>query len=278
MTKTWLITGTSSGFGRHMTEQLLERGDRVVATIRRPGALADLAERHGERLLVRELDVTDTERLRAVVDEAWATFGRVDVVVSNAGYGLFGAAEELTDEQIGAQLATNLLAPIQLARAALPHLREQGGGAFLQLSSLSGHVTFPALSLYNASKFAVEGFFEALSQEVGAFGVRVVIVEPGSARTEFTGGSSTFGPALAAYEGTPAGMLRARVAGAHAATDEHPLDPAKAVRAMIAAADDPRAPLRLLLGSDAYAGVRAALSDRLAAVEAQRELTLSVDV
>ncbi|HEX9498879.1 MAG TPA: SDR family NAD(P)-dependent oxidoreductase, partial [Mycobacterium sp.] len=151
--KTWLVTGASRGMGRELVEQLLAGGDRVAATVRRPGQLDDLAERYADRLWVRELDVTDTAGLRAVLDEAFTSLGRIDVVVSNAGYGVFGVAEDLTDEQIDQMIATNLTASIQLARAAVPHLRAQGGGVLMQISSMGGHVTFPAFSLYHVAKW-----------------------------------------------------------------------------------------------------------------------------
>ncbi|HEY4098916.1 MAG TPA: SDR family oxidoreductase [Baekduia sp.] len=275
MPQTWLITGSSSGFGRELVEQLLARGDRVAATLRRPEALADLAEAHGDRLWVRALDVTDTARLRAVVDEAFADLGRIDVVVSNAGYGLIGAAEELSDEQLTRQLDTNVVGSLQLARAVLPHLRAQGGGRILQLSSIGGIVGFPGGSLYHASKWAVEGFFEALRTEVAPFGIETCLVEPGSARTRFSRGSLDLAPRLDAYAGTALDHVRQIVA---TRTDaEIPGDPAKMVAAMIGAADADALPPRLLLGSDAYSLAHAALTARLAFVEAQRDIALATD-
>jgi NAD(P)-dependent dehydrogenase (short-subunit alcohol dehydrogenase family) len=275
MSKTWFITGTSSGFGRDLTEQLLARGDRVAATLRRPEALDDLAERDGDRLWVRALDVTDTAAIRAVVDAAFAELGRIDVVVSNAGYGLLGAAEELTDEQIEHQLRTNVVGSIQLARAALPHLRAQGGGKILQLSTMGGQIAFPGMSLYHASKWAIEGFFDSVGQEVAPFGIQTCLVEPGGARTDFSGRSLTMPPASDAYAGTPAAHLRE--VAATRPTAAIPGDVHKMVRAMIDAADAAETPRRLLLGSDAYALVHAALADRLAFVEAQHDLSVSTD-
>jgi NADP-dependent 3-hydroxy acid dehydrogenase YdfG len=155
--QTWFITGTSSGFGRALAGQLLERGDRVAATLRRPDAIADLAERYGDRLWVRALDVTDTTRIRQVVGEAFDALGRIDVVVSNAGYGLIGAAEELSDAQIEHQVQTNIVGSVQLIRAVTPYLRAQGGGKVQQLSSMGGQVTFPGGSLYHLTKWAMEG-------------------------------------------------------------------------------------------------------------------------
>jgi NAD(P)-dependent dehydrogenase (short-subunit alcohol dehydrogenase family) len=275
MPRTWLITGTSSGFGRTLTERLLARGDRVAATLRDPSRLDDLAAQHGDALWVRALDVTDTTRVRAVVDEAFAGLGRIDVVVSNAGYGLLGAAEELTDEQIDRQLQTNVLGSIQLIRAALPHLRAQGGGRILQLSSIGGIIAFPGMSLYHASKWAMEGFVESLRAEVAPFGIEACLVEPGGARTEFAAGSLAQATPLEAYAETPVGQIRA-LAGARTA-DQIPGDPVKVADAMIGAAEADELPPRLLLGSDAYNLAHAALSARLAFVEAQRELTLSTD-
>src|ERR1700754_4453393 len=182
---TWFVTGASRGFGRELSEQLLARGHRVAATLRRPEQLDDLAARHQDRLWVRALDVTDTGQMRRVVAEAFADLGRVDVVVSNAGFGVFGAAEDLTDGQVEAMIATNLTASIQLARAVIPYLRAQGGGLLLQLSSMGGQITFPAFSMYHVTKWGIEGFYDALAAEVEPFGIRTTLVEPGMVRTGF---------------------------------------------------------------------------------------------
>src|SRR3954469_21993727 len=163
MAKTWFVTGASRGMGRELVEQLLAGGDRVAATLRRPGRLDDLAAEYGDRLWVRSLDVTDTVRLRAVVDEAFTAHDRIDVVVSNAGYGVFAVAEDLTDEQIDQMIETNLTGSIQLARAVVPHLRAQGGGHLMQMSSMGGQITFPAFSMYHVTKWGIEGFYDALA-------------------------------------------------------------------------------------------------------------------
>ena len=271
MTSTWFITGTSSGFGRELTERLLERGDRVAATLRRPECLNDLATRYGDRLWVRELDVTNTEQMREVVDAAFAELGRIDVVASNAGFGVFGTAEEHSDEQIDAIVATNLTGSIHLVRAVTPHLREQGGGRILQMSSMGGIITFPGFSLYHATKFGIEGFFDAYAPEVAPFGIRTTLIEPGMIRTSFYE-AAQHTPQNPAYDGNPSlhreGIPLEQMAG----------DQAKVVAAMIDVAymDDP--PRRLLLGSDAYTWVRAALSERLAAVESQKDVAYSTDI
>lgn len=272
--QTWFITGTSAGFGRLLTEKLLQRGDRVAATLRQPAALDELRAHYGDRLWVAPLDVTDTAAVHATVARAFAELGRIDVVVNNAAYALFGAAEEVNDAQIQQQLATNLIGSVQVIRAALPHLRAQGGGRILQLSSEGGQITYPAFSLYHATKWGIEGFVEAVAQEVAPFGIEFTIVEPGPAKTNF-GGGLAMAPTLAAYEHTPAGEVRRAVASG---TFPLPGDPTKMVQAMLDSADRHPAPKRLVLGSRAYAQIRAALLDRLARLDAQKDLAFSTDI
>jgi NAD(P)-dependent dehydrogenase (short-subunit alcohol dehydrogenase family) len=276
-TRTWFITGTSSGFGRILTKLLLERGDRVAATARKPETLNDLTAQYPDRLWTAALDVTDTDAVRRVIDEAFAVLGRIDVVVNNAGYGLLGAAEELRDDQIIQQIDTNLIGSIQVTRAAIPHLREQGGGRIIQISSLGGQVAFPAVSLYSASKWGIEGFFESVIPEIAPFGIQVTIVEPGSAHTEFAGGSMAVSDRMDVYDETPVAnireMRRRMIAGELKATG----DPVKMVRAIIASADAEKAPRRLPLGSDAYQMIHAALTERLVELEAQKDVAHSTD-
>lgn len=274
MSKTWLITGTSSGLGRRLTERLLERGDRVAATLRDPSALDGLRAEHGDRLWVARLDVTDSAEVHRVVDAAARELGRLDVVVSNAGYGLFAAVEEPSDEQIRRQLDTNVLGPMHVFRAALPHLRAQGGGRILQVSSAGGQTTYPNFGYYHASKWAVEGFAQTVALEVAPLGIGVTIVEPGATGTGFGDGLDR-APVLDAYDATPAGDVR-RAIGSGAFPI--PGDAAKVVDAMIASADAPAAPLRLALGPDTLEDVGRDLRARLDALEAQRDLALSVAV
>lgn len=271
--KVWFITGTSAGFGRELTEQLLERGDRVAATLRKIGALDDLKARYGERLWIAPLDVTDTDAVRRIVGSAFESMGRIDVIVSNAGYALFGAAEEVTDDQIRQQIDTNIIGSIQVIRAALPHLRAQGGGRILQLSSEGGQITYPNFSLYHTSKWAIEGFVEAIAQEVAPFDIEFTLVEPGPAKTSFGAGLVEAKP-MAIYENTPAGELRRSLAEGTFAV---PGDPVKMVRAMIDCVDRSPAPRRLTLGSEAYAKIRSALVGRLAALEAQKDVAHSTE-
>jgi NAD(P)-dependent dehydrogenase (short-subunit alcohol dehydrogenase family) len=272
-TRTWFITGVSSGFGRHMAEQLLARGDRVAGTVRRKNAADDLRARYGDRFWLGDLDVSDLPRIREVVDAAFADLGRVDVVVANAGYGLFGAVEELSDEQIHHQIATNLLGSIMTFRAALPHLREQGGGRLIQLSSVGGLTAAAGASLYNASKWGVEGFMEALAKEVAPFAIGVTLVEPHGASTEFGRGSLQVGEPLPAYDATPASFVR------HIKNGAVPLagDPAKIAARIIAGAEQEPAPMRLVLGKASYEASAAALRDRLAQVESQKTTAAETD-
>ncbi|WP_284946201.1 SDR family oxidoreductase [Acidisoma cladoniae] len=274
MSKTWFITGTSSGLGRGLVETLLARGDRVAATLRTVSALDDLKAQYADRLWLAALDVTDTAKVRAVVDRAFAELGRIDVVVNNAGYGLFGAGEEVTDDQIRQQIDTNVIGSIQVIRAALPHLRAQGGGRIMQVSSEGGQIAYPNFSLYHTSKWAIEGFVEAVSQEVASFGVAFTIVEPGPTRTNFRAGLVS-PPPMAVYDDTPAGAVRRAV---KTGTFVLKGDAMKMAQAMIDSAESEPAPLRLLLGADAYVRVRAALMGRVAALDAQKEIAFSTEV
>ena len=272
--RTWFITGSNSGFGRLLTEQLLAAGDRVAATARNVAALDDLSQRYGDLMWTARLDVTATSELRAVVERAFTELGRIDVVVSNAGYGLFGAAEELTDEQIADQLNTNLVGPIQLVRAVVPHLRAQGGGRIIQLSTYGGQATNPGASLYHASKWGVEGFMEGNARDLAPFGIGVTLVEPGSAATGFRVGSSRLPQPLAAYDGTPAAMTR----GIQNPALPSVSDPAKVAAAIIDSVDVSPAPLRLVTGSDAQRYIRDALRERLADIESQEASAATTDL
>ncbi|MEV4598007.1 SDR family oxidoreductase [Amycolatopsis sp. NPDC049253] len=275
MTRTWFITGVSTGFGRHLAEQLLSAGDRVAGTVRRLDSVADLVESHGSAFHVSVLEMTDTAAIRPVVDAAHAHFGRLDVVVSNAGYGLMGAAEELTDEQVRHQLDTNLLGSVQVIRAAVGHLRADGGGRILQLSSVGGQVAWPGGSLYHATKWGIEGFADALADEVAPFGIGVTLVEPGGARTEFRYGNSRLAPKIDAYAASPASRIR-RVLEER--TSLAIGDPARMAAAMIATVGQDPAPRRLVLGSDAWTAITDALEARLADVRAQKSVAFSTDL
>lgn len=273
MTKTWLITGASSGLGRIMTEKLLARGDRVVATVRKTDALIDLQRHHEDRLQVIALDVTDTQAIRTAVANAFDQIGRIDVVVSNAGYGLFGAAEELTDEQIDRQIATNLTGSIQFIRTVLPYLRQQGGGRIVQVSSEGGQIAYPNFSLYHATKWGIEGFVESVAQEVAPFGIDFIIAEPGSTATNFGAALDKAVP-MDVYDATPAGDIRRAISSG---SFELKGDAERTVDAMVAAADAEHPALRLALGSSAYDNISAALDRRVQAIHAQRNVAVAAD-
>lgn len=264
---TWFITGIGSGLGRHLTEQLLAHGHRVAGTVRQPDRVADLQQRHGRALWVATLDLTDPGAIHTTVDRAFGHFGRIDVVVNNAGYGLFGAAEELSDTQIQHQIDTNLLGSIHVVRAALPHLRAQGGGRLIQLSTYGGQAAGPGAALYHASKWGIEGFMEATAQDVAPFDIGVTIVEPGGARTAFRAGSVLPEHPLEVYNASPASRVRGVKSGA---LPPAPGDPARMAALIIESAARTPAPRRLVLGSDAYRFMHAALTERLAELEAQR--------
>jgi NAD(P)-dependent dehydrogenase (short-subunit alcohol dehydrogenase family) len=272
--RTWLITGVSSGFGRELTQQLLDRGDRVAGTVRNTAKVADLLERHPETFRAEVLDVTDTVAVHEVVDRSFAELGRIDVIISNAGYGLFGAAEELTDTQVEHIIATNLTGSIQLIRSALPHLRTQGGGRVIQISTYGGQVAFPGNSLYHATKWGIEGFVESVAREVAHFGIGMTIVEPGGARTEFRYGSAQVADLMDVYDGNPAHGFVAMLDPANGLA---PGDPVRMARRIIESADLEPAPLRMVLGSRALDVTLATLRNRVADFEQQTAVAASTD-
>lgn len=255
-TKTWFITGASRGFGRVWAQAALERGDRVAATARDPRKLDDLVQAHGDRILPLALDVTDRPAVFAAVSRAAETFGRLDVVVNNAGYGLFGMVEETTEQQARGQMETNFFGALWVTQAVLPVLRAQGAGHILQVSSIGGIGAFPTLSLYNASKWALEGLSEALSAELTPLGPKVTIVEPGPYGTDWSGDSAAHTQPIEAYEP----VREARRAGASART---PADPAVTAKVILQLVDADQPPLRLFLGPYPYAVAERLYQDRL---------------
>jgi len=272
--RTWLITGVSSGFGRQLTDQLLKRGDTVLGTVRDTSKVADLIEHYPDTFFAEVLDVTDTAAIRRVVERAISQLKRIDVVISNAGYGLFGAAEELSDQQINQMIATNLVGSIQLIRAVLPQLRSQGGGRIIQISSYGGQVAYPGNSLYHATKWGIEGYVESVAQEVSSFGIGMTIVEPGGARTEFRYGSAQVAELLPIYDATPAhSFLRMLDPKNGLAVG----DPARMAARIIESVDIEPAPLRMVLGSQALEGTIETLRKRISGFEAQTTLAASTD-
>jgi NAD(P)-dependent dehydrogenase (short-subunit alcohol dehydrogenase family) len=255
--RVWMITGSSSGFGRAIADAVLARGDRLVATARRAEALADLAEH--ERAHVVALDVTDPAGREAAIAEAIERFGRIDVLVNNAGRTQVGAVEETTDDELRFLFELHFFAPAALTRAVLPHMRRQGGGAIVQMSSVGGQVTAPGFGAYCATKFALEGLTETLRDEVAGFGIHTLIVEPGAFRTGlFRPGAAYLSEAMDEYADT-VGPTREYV---QQGDGTQPGDPAKAAAAILTALDADEPPLRLVLGADAIANVEGRL-DRL---------------
>ena len=272
--RTWLISGVSSGFGRELTSQLLDRGDRVIGTIRDTSKIADLTGRYPDTFIPEVLEMTDHSAVRQLVDRAFGQPGRIDAIVSNAGYGLFGAAEELSDDQVTHIIATNLTGSIQLIRAALPHLRHQGGGRIIQISSYGGQVAVAGNSLYHATKWGIEGFCESVAQEVSPFGIGVTIVEPGGARTEFRYGSARVADLMPEYDGNPAHAFQRMLDPANGVA---PGDPARMAARIIASVDIDPAPLRMVLGSQALESTIATLRKRVEDFEQQTDLAASTD-
>ena len=272
MSKTWLITGVSSGFGYEMAKRLLASGDTVIGTVRSTKKVEELIAKYPETFDCRTLDVTDVPAVHATVDAAFAKHGRIDVIVSNAGYGLFGAAEELTDEEVDHIIATNLTGSIALIRSALPYLRKQESGNIIQISSYGGQVAFAANSMYHATKFGIEGFCEAVAQEVAKFNIKVTIVEPGGARTEFRYGSAKVANLTPEYDHVHGFLNMLDPAKGLA-----PGDPAKMAQRIIESVDKPDTPLHMVLGSQALSATIQRLEERVAAYKTQTETAASTD-
>ena len=273
MTKTWLITGVSSGFGYEMTKILLKKGDTVIGTVRNTAKVESLIKQYPDTFDCRLLDVTDVAAVQQTVKESFEKHGKIDVVVSNAGYGLFGCVEELSDEEINHIIATNLVGSIQLLKASVPYMRKQGGGRMIQMSTYGAQVAYPANSMYHATKFGIEGFCEALAQEVAQFNIGVTMVEPGGARTEFRYGSAKVAKLMPEYESCH-GFLNMLDASKGLA----PGDPVKMTERIIESVDKTSTPLRMVLGSQALDATITRLKERIADYETQTELAASTDV
>lgn len=248
MSKVWFVTGSSRGLGRAIAEAALSAGDRVVATARRPAQLEDLVTRYGDRVLPVALDVTSDENIEAAVQRGLDAFGRYDVVVNNAGYGDVAAVEDVRPADFRAQLDTNFYGVVQVTKAVLPTLRQQGSGHIFQVSSLGGRIGSVGLSAYQSAKWAVGGFSTVLAQEVAPLGIKVTVLEPGGMRTDWAGSSMTIPPISEPYRPT-VGAFADRL---RTATGSEVSDPAKVAAVILDLAGRDDAPVRLLLGSDAY--------------------------
>jgi NAD(P)-dependent dehydrogenase (short-subunit alcohol dehydrogenase family) len=241
MSKVWFVTGSSRGFGRQFVQAALDRGDKVAATARTADSVADLAAAYGEAVLTLSLDVTDKAAVSEAVKQAHEHFGRLDVVVNNAGYGLFGAVDELSETDIRDQMETNFFGALWVTQAVLPYLRTQGSGHIIQISSIGGIAAFPLLGGYHASKWALEGLTESLAQEVADFGIKVTTVEPGSFATDWAGSSAAWAQALPAYDDFRKAMAARSGAGAG--------DPGAAGPALLKIVDADNPPLRVFFGT-----------------------------
>ncbi|HTW08596.1 MAG TPA: oxidoreductase [Acidimicrobiales bacterium] len=274
MERTWIVTGASRGFGRAVARAALEVGDQVVATARSPESLRDLVDDYGGRVRLAALDVTDSWAARRAVDVAVAEFGRLDVVVNNAGYGNSVPIEEMTDDDFRGQIDTNFFGVVNVSRAAVPVLRQQRSGVFVQFSSIGGRVGgTPGLGAYQAAKFAVEGFSEVLASEVMPFGVRVIIVEPGAFRTDWQGSSMQMPPVGNDYEATVGEINRTR----KATHGEEPGDPARAAGIIVEVVGMRQPPRRLLLGAGAVIMAQESARLRARELEAWADLSRSAD-
>jgi NAD(P)-dependent dehydrogenase (short-subunit alcohol dehydrogenase family) len=241
--RTWFITGTSRGFGREWAIAALERGDKVAATARNLDSLDDLVQKYGEAVLPIALDVTDRAADFAAVKQAHEHFGRLDIVVNNAGYGHFGMVEELSESDARAQMETNLFGALWVTQAALPYLRDQGSGHVIQVSSIGGISAFPMVGMYHASKWALEGFSQSLAQEVAGFGIKVTLVEPGGFSTDWSGASAKHSAELPAYD-----AMRATAQEWRASRTAAPGDPSASADAILQVVDAEEPPLRVFFG------------------------------
>jgi NAD(P)-dependent dehydrogenase (short-subunit alcohol dehydrogenase family) len=267
--KVWFITGTSRGFGREWAIAALDRGDKVAATARDTATLTDLAEKYGDALLPIQLDVTDRDADFAAVKRAHDHFGRLDVVVNNAGYGHFGFIEELSEQEARAQIETNVFGALWVTQAALPYLRAQRSGHILQVSSIGGITAFQNVGIYHASKWALEGFSQSLAQEVEPFGIHVTLIEPGGFSTDWAGPSSKRSTPLPDYKEVHEAADKVR-----AQRTSKPGDPAASAAAVLKIVDAPKPPLRVFFGELPLSLAKADYESRLATWEEWQPLSI----
>jgi NAD(P)-dependent dehydrogenase (short-subunit alcohol dehydrogenase family) len=265
--KVWFITGTSKGFGRVWAQAALARGDRVAATARDVKTLAPLVERYGDLVAPLTLDVTDKAAVAAAIASAHERFGRLDVVVNNAGYGLFGTIEEVSESEARAQLETNLFGALWVTQAALPFMRAQGSGHIIQVSSIGGVNAFPTVGLYHASKWGLEGFSQSLAAEVAGFGIKVTIVEPGGFATDWGGTSAKRAAPMGVYDGARAAIAAVR-------GSSQPGDPDATGPAILKVVDAKDPPLRIFFGSGGLPMTRAEYARRIETWERWNEVSI----
>ena len=272
MSKTYLITGVSSGFGYEMTKQLLANGETVIGTVRNDKKVQHLIEKYLDTFFRKFLDVT--EAIKELIADIYKHIDKVDVLINNAGYGLFGAAEELSEGEVNHIIATNLTGSIGMIRSILPHMRKQGGGRIIQMSSYGGQVAFAGNSMYHATKWGIEGFVESVAQEVAPFNIGMTIVEPGGARTEFRYGSAQVAQLMPEYNGNPAHDFLTMLDQQNGLA---PGDPEKMATKIIESVAIEPAPLRMVLGSAALNSTIDTLEKRLVDFQSQTELAASTD-
>jgi NAD(P)-dependent dehydrogenase (short-subunit alcohol dehydrogenase family) len=274
MPQAFFLTGSSRGLGRQIAEAVLAAGHQLVATARRPDSMADLADRYGSQILPVALDVTDPEAAAAAVAAGTEAFGRLDVVINNAGYANLAAIEDITLADFRAQVDANLFGVVNVTKAALPVLRTHGGGHIIQVSSIGGRLATAGLSAYQAAKWAVGGLSEVLAQEVGPLGIKVTVLEPGGMQTDWAGASMQVPPISEPYQPTVGAMARMH----HELGSTDALgDPAKVAQVILTVAGMAEPPLRLILGSEAYAYAMAAARTRAESDAAWHDLTISTD-
>ncbi len=273
MSKTWLITGSSRGLGRALAKAVLDAGDRLVATARNPGDLDDFVAQYGAQVRAVELDVTNSSEARAAVAAATSAFGRLDVVVNNAGYANINSFEDMPEDDFRAQFETNFFGVVNVTRAALPVLHAQRDGHIIQISSVGGRTRSPGLSSYQSSKWAVGGFSEVLAEEVRPLGIRVTVVEPGGMRTDWAGSSMRIDEIRPDYEPTVGAFAALR----HESLRRAYGDPGKVARAILQVAAEKEPPLRLLAGSDAVFVAQMRAAQRAAEDAAWKHLSVSTD-
>ena len=272
--RNWVITGVSSGFGYEMVKQVLSRGDNVLGTVRKTAAVEDLIARYPDQFHVEIVDMRDRKAVKQLGQKTEELFSTIDVIVSNAGYGLFGAAEELSDEEIDNIIATNLTGSIDFIRAFLPIMRKKQHGRIIQISSYGGEVAFAGNSLYHATKWGIEGFCDSLSQEMAPFNIGVTIVEPGGARTEFRYKSAKIAKPIKAYDNTPAHAFQKMLDRKNGLAAG---DPERMAARIIESVDITPAPLRMVLGSGALKTTIEVLERRLEDFKGQEQLAASTD-
>lgn len=272
MERIWFVTGSSRGLGRSLIEAILSKGDKVAATARDISSLQDLVKQYPQAILPVQLDVSNKAQVHQAIAAVVKHFGRIDVLVNNAGFGITGAVEAYSDEQVRSQLETNLYAPIEITRAVLPYMREKRSGHILQISSMGGRVGSGGVSIYQAAKFGLSGFSEGLALEIADFGIKVICIEPGGFRTDWAGDSMSYATEIEGYE-----MVNKRIQLFKNKGFSPMGDPEKAAKVIIDVVNDPEPPLHLLLGSEAVAIVKYSEASKLRELEKWEEVSRSTD-